>query len=295
MRAGLSIGDFSQITHLSVKTLRRYHEAALLQPAEVDPHTGYRYYATTQVPTAQVIRRFRELGMPVREVREVLATTDPQARSALIAVHLERLENQLDETRAAVTSLRRLLQPASPPIQVEIRAAEAVTAAAIGAAVDHREVVDWYGAAMAELDQTLRTAHLTPAGPCGGLYDNELFTDDRGNAVVYVPVADPPAAGRVRPFHRAGRRTRDHRASRPARRHRRVLRPARHLRRRARPGRRRAGARNLPHRTAGHRRQRRLAHRDRLASLPRLRHLTTPAYHRNPRPTKINRGEVGRI
>jgi hypothetical protein len=43
MRAGLSIGDFSQITHLSVKTLRRYHEAGLLQPAEVDPHTGYRY------------------------------------------------------------------------------------------------------------------------------------------------------------------------------------------------------------------------------------------------------------
>jgi DNA-binding transcriptional MerR regulator len=200
MRAGLSIGDFSQITHLSVKTLRRYHEAGLLQPAEVDPHTGYRYYATTQVPTAQVIRRFRELGMPVREVREVLSATDPQARSALIAAHLERLESQLGQTQAAVTSLRRLLQPASPPIQVEIRAAEAITTAAIGATVDHSEVVDWYGAAMAELDQTLRTAHLTPAGPCGGLYDNELFTDDRGNAVVYVPVADPPAAGRVRPF-----------------------------------------------------------------------------------------------
>ena len=48
MRAGLSIGDFSRITHLSVKTLRRYHEAGLLQPAEVDPHTGYRYYATTR-------------------------------------------------------------------------------------------------------------------------------------------------------------------------------------------------------------------------------------------------------
>jgi hypothetical protein len=61
-----------------------------------------------------------------------------------------------------VTSLRRLLQPASPPIQVEIRAAEAVTAAAIGAAIDHSEVIAWHAAAMTELDQTLRTAHLTP-------------------------------------------------------------------------------------------------------------------------------------
>ena len=32
MRAGLSIGDFSQITHLSVKTLRRYHETGLPDP-----------------------------------------------------------------------------------------------------------------------------------------------------------------------------------------------------------------------------------------------------------------------
>src|SRR5260370_18830294 len=123
MRAGLSIGDIRQITRLSVKKLRRYHEAGLLEPAEVDPHTGYRYYATTQVPTAQVIRRFRELGMPVREVREVLSATGPQARGALIAAHLERLESQLGQTQAAATSPRRLLQPASPPSQVAIPAA----------------------------------------------------------------------------------------------------------------------------------------------------------------------------
>ena len=41
---------------------------------------------------------------------------------------------------------------------------------------------------------------MTPTGPCGGLYDNELFTDERGDAVVYVPVDHPPTSGRVRPF-----------------------------------------------------------------------------------------------
>jgi len=200
MRPGLSIGDFSQITHLSVKTLRRYHEAGLLAPAEIDPHTGYRYYALTQVPTAQVIRRFRELGMPVREVGEVLSASDPQARSDLIAGHLDRLESQLDETRAAATALRRLLQPASAPIQVELRAAEALTTAAICATVDHGQILTWYSEAMTELDRTLRTAHIRPAGPCGGLYDNEMFTLERGYAAVYVPVADPPSSGRIRPF-----------------------------------------------------------------------------------------------
>src|SRR5260370_17787038 len=153
MRAGLSIGDCSQMSLLSVKTRRCCHEAGLLQPAEGDPHTGYRYYATTQVPTAQVIRRFRELGMPVREVREVLAATDPQVRSALIAGHLERLENQLGQTQAAATSLRRLLQPASPPTQRHIPTAAAITPAAIRATADHSEVVAWYGPAVAQLDR----------------------------------------------------------------------------------------------------------------------------------------------
>jgi DNA-binding transcriptional MerR regulator len=200
MRAALSIGDFSRITHLSVKTLRRYHEAGLLEPAEVDLQTGYRYYSTAQVPSAQVIRRFRELGMPVREIGEVLATTDPNARSAVIAGHLERLENQLDETRAAVTSLRRLLRPTVPPIEVEHRVMPATTTAAIRATVDHSEVLAWYDGAMAELDRTLGSLRLKPTGPCGGLYDNELFTDERGDVVVYVPVADPPTSGRVQPF-----------------------------------------------------------------------------------------------
>src|SRR5882757_7793104 len=140
MRAGLSIGDFSQITHLSVKTLRHYHEAGLLEPAQVDPGTGYRYYCTAQVPTAQVIRRFRDLGMPVREVVDLLAA-HPQDRGALLAAHLQRLEDRLDETRAAVVSLRRLLDPAEPPIEVELRTVPAFTAAAVQATVDLGDVL----------------------------------------------------------------------------------------------------------------------------------------------------------
>ena len=195
MRTGLSIGDFSRITHLSIKTLRRYHEAGLLEPADVDAFTGYRYYASEQVPTAQVIRRFRDLGMPVREVAAVLATADPAARSALIAGHLERLEKQLDETRAAVSSLRRLLEPV--PMTVEFRATAAFSAAAVVGMVRRDAVLDWYDAAMSELMATVGPRRL---GPPGGLYDNELFTLDQGRAVVFLPMADPPNVGRVEPF-----------------------------------------------------------------------------------------------
>ena len=76
MRSSLAIGDFSRATHLSVKTLRHYHRIGLLEPADVDQQTGYRRYATDQIPAAQVIRRFRRLDMPLDEIQAVLAAPE---------------------------------------------------------------------------------------------------------------------------------------------------------------------------------------------------------------------------
>ncbi len=182
MPANLTIGDFSQLTHLSIKTLRRYHEAALLEPDEVDARTGYRYYTVDQIPTAQVIHRFRTLGMPVREIGEVLSTDDPVARAALIERHLDRLETQLDETRAAVTSLRRLLQPDPPPLAVLHRREEATTVAAVRATVERGEVLAWYSDAMSDLYRAFEECGLQATGPAGGRYDNELFTRGPGRS-----------------------------------------------------------------------------------------------------------------
>ncbi|MEU2351162.1 MerR family transcriptional regulator [Modestobacter sp. NPDC049651] len=189
----LSIGEFSSLTHLSVRTLRRYHDAGLLAPAAVDPFTGYRRYTPEQIPTAQVIHRLRELDVPLADVQRILATPDPGTRADLVAGHLRRLEEQLDRTRAAVTSLRRLLQPTG--LDVELRRVPATTVAAVEATVRDDDVIAWYAAAMAELDAAVPE----PVGPPGGLYDNALFTDGAGTALLYLPTAHPPVAGRVRP------------------------------------------------------------------------------------------------
>lgn len=192
----LTIGEFSRLTQLSVRTLRRYHEGALLEPAVVDRETGYRYYAVDQIPTAQVIHRLRELDVPLVDVQRILRTPDPGIRSALVAEHLQRLEEQLDRTRAAVTSLRRLLRPDPAPIEVALRAEPARTVAAVAAVVDHGDVAAWFAGAMAELDAAVGDA---ADGPPGGTYDNALFEEGRGRALVYLPTAAPPRTGRVHP------------------------------------------------------------------------------------------------
>jgi DNA-binding transcriptional MerR regulator len=185
----LSIGDFSRATHLSVKTLRYYHQEGVLEPTEIDEGSGYRRYSVEQIPTAQVIHRFRDLGMPVEDVRRVISAPDPAARNALISRHLQRLEEELGKTQAAVASLRDLLDHPAAEWPVEHRRVPALRVAAITQVVDTALVGAWYQGALGELYGTVSAQGLALSGVAGGVYADGLFADERGEATVYLPVS----------------------------------------------------------------------------------------------------------
>jgi DNA-binding transcriptional MerR regulator len=193
----LGIGEFAGLTRLSVRTLRRYHESGLLEPAAVDPATGYRRYTSAQIPTAQVIHRLREVDVPLADVARILAVDDPAARAELLAGHLRRVEAELERTRATAVALRRLLRPDPGPLDVALHAVPARTVAAIGATVGLDDVLEWFDDAMDELDAAVAGHELL--GPPGGRYADALFTSGSGEVLVHRPVADPPARGRVAP------------------------------------------------------------------------------------------------
>jgi DNA-binding transcriptional MerR regulator len=201
MQPRISIGDFSRMTHLSVKALRHYHDVGVLEPAEVDSFTGYRFYNASQVPVAQVIRRFRDLGMPLDEVRSVLAAPDLATRNRVIVAHLERMESQLAQTQATVVSLRSLHERPQAQQAVEYRSVPAVRALAITATVTAPELIDWLLDAFGELDHARSAAGADPAGPRCALYSGDLFKWEVGTMVAFVPVGlqatVPARAGRV--------------------------------------------------------------------------------------------------
>jgi DNA-binding transcriptional MerR regulator/effector-binding domain-containing protein len=183
----LSIGDFSRMTQLSVKTLRHYHDVGLILPHHVDASSGYRYYSYEQVPTAAVITRLRALDMPVPEVKAVLAAT-PDDRNALISAHLGRLEDRLATTQDAVRALRDLLvRPAAgPPLQH--RSVAATPSVAVHATVDRDDLVRWFYDAVTEVRSAVRSQRLVQTGPLGGMYGFDVFARDRGPATVFMPV-----------------------------------------------------------------------------------------------------------
>ncbi len=194
----VSIGDFSRMTYLSVKALRHYHDIGLLEPADIDPVTGYRRYRTAQVPSAQVIRRLRQLGMPLPDVKAVLTAPDIVARNAAISAHLQRMERQLEQTQAVVASLRVLLDPTDTPVAVEYRSIPATPAVAIRARVAMSDLDNWSIAAFAELHSVV-DAGAQRTGADGALYFNELFEAEVGDVTAFVPVLGAaPVADRVR-------------------------------------------------------------------------------------------------
>jgi DNA-binding transcriptional MerR regulator/effector-binding domain-containing protein len=189
----LSIGAFSRLTHLSIKTLRYYHEVGLLEPAVVDPDSGYRYYRPGQAHSAQLVRRFRDLGLPVADVKAVLAAPDLAARDTILAGHLDRMREQLRQTEVAVDSLRRMLDGSATVGAIEERVLDGGPTISVAADVTRKGVIPWWWGALTRLRAIAVSAGLEQTGPVGGLFDDELFTEEAGHARVYLPVRDSPA------------------------------------------------------------------------------------------------------
>jgi DNA-binding transcriptional MerR regulator len=188
------IGDFSRMTHLSVKALRFYHDQGLLEPARIDPSSGYRFYDTGQVPVAQVIRRFRDLDMPLDQVRAVLTAPDVETRTKEIIAHLTAMESRLAELQTSVSSLRALLEAPVVRPEVEFRSIPATRALAVRGTVTVQQAWAWGTDVFGEIYGRIEQAGLTPAGPGGALFPAGFFELHQAELTAFVPVDGPVAA-----------------------------------------------------------------------------------------------------
>ena len=97
-----SIGEFSKMTGLTVKTLRFYHEQGILVPTYVESGSGYRFYAASKIETARVIGSLRELEFSIAEIKEILSRHDDDAD--LVAF----LESRRTEIRERMRNDRKI-------------------------------------------------------------------------------------------------------------------------------------------------------------------------------------------
>lgn len=106
-----SIGEFSRITSLSIKSLRLYHEKEILFPSEVDEFTSYRYYSEASIELARTIKILKEYDFTLSEIKEIIEECSEESE---MIEHLikkkSEIEKKINRYKDASRSIELIIQ-----------------------------------------------------------------------------------------------------------------------------------------------------------------------------------------
>ncbi len=102
---GLSIGGVARRSGVQIETIRYYERIGLLAPP---PRTagGHRVFGGAEVKRLNFVRRARELGFTLDQVRDLLALADGREGTCAEVERLGRAH--LDATRDRIADLKRM-------------------------------------------------------------------------------------------------------------------------------------------------------------------------------------------
>jgi len=200
--ARLRIGPFSRASFLSIKALRAYHERGILVPAAVDEDTGYRVYEAAQLLDAAVLKRLRDLDVPLEQIRAVLDARDPHVTERVLTQHAALMQQRLAETARIIDELQRGIDAPSLHTPVHVRDEPHRHAMFVDGRVDEASFSTFLDGAFATLVGAYEWTIGPMTEPAGGLYPNEIVADlgEDVSAFVRLPgdrVVSAPAGVRV--------------------------------------------------------------------------------------------------
>lgn len=105
-RKSYSVQELAKLSGVSVRTLHYYDELHLLQPTRKE--NNYRVYGPAEVDRLQQILLYREAGMNLTVIRDILDNPSFDVEAAL-ADHLETLQSQRKRLDALIKSVEKTL------------------------------------------------------------------------------------------------------------------------------------------------------------------------------------------
>lgn len=103
-----TVKEVSEITGVSIRTLRYYDEIGLLQPTELT-EAGYRLYDNKALEKLQEILFFRELEIPLSDIRKIMDTPNYDKEQVLLTqkILLEQKRNRLNGIIELITDVMK--------------------------------------------------------------------------------------------------------------------------------------------------------------------------------------------
>lgn len=112
-RGFVTIGELGKLTETKIETIRYYERIGLLPPP-ARTSGNYRVYSEDQVGRLSFVRRARDLGFTIDEVRELLSLSDQKDRSceavdAIARQHLADVDRKISDLRALRRELDNII------------------------------------------------------------------------------------------------------------------------------------------------------------------------------------------
>ena len=103
-----TVKEVSKITGVSIRTLRYYDEIGLLKPTELT-EAGYRLYDNKALEKLQEIMFFRELEVPLGEIKKIMDTPNYDKGQVLLTqkILLEQRRNRLNGIIELITDVMK--------------------------------------------------------------------------------------------------------------------------------------------------------------------------------------------
>lgn len=188
-----SIGDFSQMSRLSVKALRLYDEQGLFKPGYTDPKSGYRYYSSAQLPEANMIRKLRSLELPLEDIRRFLKSRDAGEQKALLEKHREMMERRLNEYGSIIAEIERLTEGKGDEMERKIETKELVDQPVLGVRfkTSLKSIGNDLGKAYGAIFTYVGKSGAQLSGPAFAIYHDMEYKEEDLDVEAGVPVESP--------------------------------------------------------------------------------------------------------
>ena len=111
-------GEFAYLCHVKKQTLFHYDKIGLLSP-EITKENGYRYYSYNQFELFQIIGSFKEIGIPLKEIKLLLKGKTAGTMINLLKEKSIEIENKIKELQQLQTIIQTKVGLAEQAMQTD--------------------------------------------------------------------------------------------------------------------------------------------------------------------------------
>jgi effector-binding domain-containing protein len=196
------IGEFSKLSHVTVKTLRYYDRIGLLKPAKVDRWTSYRYYSADQLPRLNRILALKDLGLSLDQIARLLNDDlPPDQIRGMLRLKQVQIQEQLEEEQARLVRVEQRLRQIEQEETMSTQevALKKIPAQTVASVRDVIPSLNDLGQLFGEVFAYLGQRRITPVGPPIGIYHDQEFREQDTDVEVAAPVTGSvPEGDRVK-------------------------------------------------------------------------------------------------